>query len=85
MATKCVEIGVFGKYTVVVIFDFFRLCCFLRRGGVAKRKNELYNLTTLALPTTSHHEISTDIDGIDSNKYPNAYLICEIGRDLYFL
>ena len=52
--------------------------------GVAKRESELHKQTSLALPTNSHHEISTDIAEIHSNEHPNAYPMFKFESDLYF-
>ena len=51
--------------------------------GVAKRENELYKQTSLALRTTLLHDFSTDIDGIEPNEYPDAYPMFKIESDLY--
>ena len=75
------RLGLSRYYSVFMIF----LCLFSssRLARVAKRENELYIQTSLALPTNSHHEISTDIDGIGSNKYPNAYPMIQFESVLY--
>ena len=74
-------VGLVG-YSVVVTFVFF---VFFVERSVAKRENELYIQTSLALCTTLLHDFSIDIDGIDINEYPKAYLMFKIESNLYFL
>ena len=77
------DILVFAKYLVVVTFDTFVYFVIFVERGVAKRESELHKQNSLALPTNSHHENSTYIDGIGSNKYPNAYPMIQFESVLY--
>ena len=69
------------SYRAFVYFVFF----VERSRSVARRENELYKHTSLAPCTTSLHHFSIDMDEIDIDEYPKAYLMDKIESDLSFL
>ena len=76
------EIVGFVRNTVVVTFVYF---VFFVERSVARHKNELCKHTSLAPCTTSLHHFLIDIDEIDIDEYPKAYLMFKIQSDLSLL